>query len=719
MAKKYEKFSKEELIKLLLKRDNSLEKVNKKIDKVQEKYQKEKARADRAERVIFTIHELNQALLNNSKELTKNIENHAIIVDVNAYKDVVEETKAISELFVSWINKAKSWLNCSPFTKGADVKSIELTQKETEEMVKAIPEHLKGMCGSLKNNKKLFNQLLPILAKLNQIQQDKALNETDPDKLKQTSEMQKHLANFLKNNNIEKKVKTISSNKKGRQSRKETPIKKEVKNNITKCSNCNSSDFETVHSLVERCLTQTAKLFDMHQYCEFLFELKTCKKCGQVLLDIPENGDVPVIPGRVLTVNEMVTGSLFYYTGLPINRLVERLFSNNQLGNETYYNAMHDYCDIYLTPLYNQIIKASQNAETIVADGTVFDCLQSQGRNVISKERGNNAVADDIRKTNYLLAITNPPHSEQQFTLFSYLNGRGSENIKSIINNDYKFKNLVVDGYPGYDSIIKERSNCRIQRCLIHFRRELIKASDPNNLLKEIEKISGDKELKEWLQSQIDTSNPALLVWLCIHSITTLYENENMIDYSNPNWKEEAREIRAQNKVIMDNIDEMMATISKDRIELSSNGKLWKLKRKNDIYGKACVYYMNHKDELRTFLDDVTVPPDSNSVEGSIRPITMLRHSVNWIRTEKGVNDLCIIYSVMSTLYKRTKSYAKIEQWLQNYSKALFKHCVEKRITAHLADGNTMETKLEDGWQMKEYSQSFDFSIWDPTTAEI
>ncbi len=30
MAKKYEKFSKEELIKLLLKRDNSLEKVNKK-----------------------------------------------------------------------------------------------------------------------------------------------------------------------------------------------------------------------------------------------------------------------------------------------------------------------------------------------------------------------------------------------------------------------------------------------------------------------------------------------------------------------------------------------------------------------------------------------------------------------------------------------------------------------------------------------------------------
>ncbi len=73
----------------------------------------------------------------------------------------------------------------------------------------------------------------------------------------------------------------------------------------------------------------------------------------------------------------------------------------------------------------------------------------------------------------------------------------------------------------------------------------------------------------------------------------------------------------------------------------------------------------------------------------------------------------------MSTLYKRTKSYAKIEQWLQSYSKALFKHCVEKRITAHLADGNTMETKLEDGWQMKEYSQSFDFSIWDPTTAEI
>ncbi len=131
MAKKYEKFSKEELIKLLLKRDNSLEKEK-------EKYQKEKARADRAERVIFTIHELNQALLVNSKELTKNIENHAIIVDVNAYKDVVEETKAISELFISWINKAKSWLNCSPFTKGADVKSIELTQKKQKRWSKLI-----------------------------------------------------------------------------------------------------------------------------------------------------------------------------------------------------------------------------------------------------------------------------------------------------------------------------------------------------------------------------------------------------------------------------------------------------------------------------------------------------------------------------------------------------------------------------------------------------
>lgn len=60
---------------------------------------------------------------------------------------------------------------------------------------------------------------------------------------------------------------------------------------------------------------------------------------------------------------------------------------------------------------------------------------------------------------------------------------------------------------------------------------------------------------------------------------------------------------------LMDRIDTIMTKLSEGRIELRGSTYV---KAKSDPFAKACTYYMNNRDKLRTFLDDGFVQADTN-----------------------------------------------------------------------------------------------------------
>lgn len=67
-------------------------------------------------------------------------------------------------------------------------------------------------------------------------------------------------------------------------------------------------------------------------------------------------------------------------------------------------------------------------------------------------------------------------------------------------------------------------------------------------------------------------------------------------------------------------MDKVIAAIASKLIEKTKAGT-YRAKAAGNNFAKAVVYYLNQRPYLSTYLENVNVTPDSNIVEGHIRPI--------------------------------------------------------------------------------------------------
>ena len=134
----------------------------------------------------------------------------------------------------------------------------------------------------------------------------------------------------------------------------------------------------------------------------------------------------------------------------------------------------------------------------------------------------------------------------------------------------------------------------------------------------------------------------------------------------------------------------------------------FKAKNRNAKFVKPCVYFLNNKDSLSTFLDSTVVRPDTNKVEGQIRPVTIIRKNVYQMNRIWGMEDLLKIYTLFQTL-----KLNKIEpiEFLNEYCNELYYYCYQKGLTEeYLKNPNKdithiMGKKLD----FERLSEGFDF----------
>ena len=74
----------------------------------------------------------------------------------------------------------------------------------------------------------------------------------------------------------------------------------------------------------------------------------------------------------------------------------------------------------------------------------------------------------------------------------------------------------------------------------------------------------------------------------------------------------------------------------------------------------------------------------------------------------------CIWSSVIGTA--KMAGINDVEQYLRDFARALWKHCMENVLTQDFHESNQDATKLmkRHTWNMAELSNDFDIAAWDP-----
>ena len=215
-----------------------------------------------------------------------------------------------------------------------------------------------------------------------------------------------------------------------------------------------------------------------------------------------------------------------------------------------------------------------------------------------------------------------------------------------------------------------------------------------------------EKECREFVMKDIKEASDKYLIYTAFNAINKIYALEYSVDYTRDDYLKQTASVRTKCRDLLENADIVMdEMIKRHMIPNKSNTGL--VGKKGDAYSRACVYWYQQRPFIRQFLDDPTVPPDTNIVEQAIRPITIFRKNTNWKATISYTEDLCMLYSVFMTAKKN--GISDVYGWLRTYCRDLYTFCLEKQWTACIKEGKSLTKKIL-VWDMVSLSTDFDFS---------
>ena len=187
--------------------------------------------------------------------------------------------------------------------------------------------------------------------------------------------------------------------------------------------------------------------------------------------------------------------------------------------------------------------------------------------------------------------------------------------------------------------------------------------------------------------------------------VSKLYELEYSIDKTQKGWEEKLKENREHSLEVITAMDKVIADIAPELTEKTKTGA-YRAKSSGNNFAKAVVYYLNQRPYLSTYLEDINITPDSNIVEGHIRPMAVIRKAIDHKDNPKYLQDLCVIYTVFRTA--RLNGITNIIKYLHDYCCSLHIYCKEQQYGELLKDGYGLEKQVK-SWDMKTLSQGFDF----------
>ena len=288
-----------------------------------------------------------------------------------------------------------------------------------------------------------------------------------------------------------------------------------------------------------------------------------------------------------------------YYLNVPIERYAKYLNSKG-----LYFSAMDltNYvkrADALMQPLYNKIKNSLVNdsVHVINVDETpieVLDYLKRQG--------------DDHRKNGYIFVYVTT-YYDYPIYLYDFSETRETEKTQELLKNYHKF--VVADGYSGYD-ILKERG-IKLQLCFAHIRRKFYDIAKTLN--KNARKESSAVEM--------------------VNKIDKLFHEEALMKKNNLSPMEiyEHRQSPEYMAIVNDIYDYLETIIPESGSKLED----------------AVNYFKNGLEDSKTFLLDGHIPISNNIAERAIRPFTILRGNMLFVKNESGAGISARLFTIIQS----------------------------------------------------------------------
>lgn len=517
---------------------------------------------------------------------------------------------------------------------------------------------------------------------------------------------------YYKGAHLSQKLKKQPIEPKGRQASKaslatQTQTSQGVRP-IVNCKDCGNETF--VWSMQEE------KFKGLHAeigegLVEFLarIPLQFCTACNRAHALIASDAAVPTLPNQTVAQNVLIDTIGLMCNGVPANRVETIWLQSLCLGSDTLSRLLLQWGRYYGKPLCEALMAAVKHMPVLLADETPYDCLASEGR-------GSSKALEKACTQSYVLTLGSANDADTPFVSYHYLPSRSRESIAAPMTQwQMQPEVLVTDGYGAYPGIAAQELSAQHQSCMVHFRREVLKALDLNKFLKEVGKLSEKEENAFWKQKLINDSKTVKLLTVA-QMISDLYSYENEVkrepeETLESYYKRVAKNRSEKVEPLMEKLDIVMRSMSEELTQRKKTGK-YEAKVKNNAYAAAVVYYMNQRDSLRYFLQDPRVPCDTNKVERAIRPLTILRKNAYFTQSVEGMENLCTFF----TLYETSRlNGVDFYEWLTAYGRALFTHCYEAGWTQELRNnpGKDISKKIMK-WNFEALAEGFNFSEWLP-----
>ena len=154
---------------------------------------------------------------------------------------------------------------------------------------------------------------------------------------------------------------------------------------------------------------------------------------------------------------------------------------------------------------------------------------------------------------------------------------------------------------------------------------------------------------------------------------------------------------------------------SRGRLASSSfkNNGCSQFARQGSSIGKAVVFWLNNRKELRTFLSDHRVSPDNNGVERAVRAATVYRKAALFKQSVEGAKAYCNLLILRETA--KLNGIKDVAGWHRAVHRAFYEYVERTVWTARcerLRSGEPLRLRLQG--IPAEVIESFDWKPWLP-----
>ena len=479
------------------------------------------------------------------------------------------------------------------------------------------------------------------------------------------------------------------------------------------CPQCGGNEFITLGSYTAFMRNMKGAVNSLFRAINYECTLLMCSKpqCGRIHVQRPEGVPMPVSI-RQGTIGQPLAVELgvCLAAGIPGNKIEKQFGAQKddlQLGSDTLMRNVNRWIQEGPGKYLLERIKAKGSENNIIEfDETPFDVQQLAGMSVKKLE--------GTARQGYVLAASSVPGQDFQFSVYTSLKGRSAAEIKAKLL-PWRPEKIVTDGYAGYTSIMnslegtKDKISGR-QVCLVHLRRKVLAALNTDDISEVIVGPDGAAAARQ----RFAKGCPQFLLCMIVDGFRKLYTAEASVvrgaGEAYEAYLERVKTMReAYSRPLMQNIDRIFRELARENAAMEK-GKWIKLRNSN--LAEAVVFYLNNEKEMKAFLDDAGLPPDTNACEQTIRAAVVCKRASNFKQSPDFLEGLCGWLSLVGT--GRKCGIENIQKWLTDYGEAFLAHCESMTLTQKYCDGRfDMRHPRLDRLEL-EAIESFDMTPWMP-----